>query len=187
MWGDNLLYWNDLLGSFVIYRGGDGGKPKDDGWYSMDDYINRVEKTLIKINGRTYDPNTPADRNRLIEAIIEYMDVFCRIKLFERRRQFFPVRLDYRQTDFGKRVSNWISPKGPYLRKKIFFFLVICWFRGKKYWWIIAALATGWVLVNAIRFAGLAFDTLAEWGTFAISVLVVVFVVVKLAISSILK
>jgi hypothetical protein len=152
MWGDNLRLWFDLFAGMVVYRGGQQQSPEEASWLNVKDIEGRFKRENLTFHGSKYNPSNLAQRNALLDAIISNASALCYVKLLERRRQIYPPSLDYRVSKLGRIVDRWRHRTTPGIRKRIFFFAVELFFRLKRYWKVIAIGATGWTILNAVKF-----------------------------------
>lgn len=159
MWGDNLRLWFELFAGMAVHH---GGSALSDGWLSFNDIEGRFRRENITFNGSKYDPSDPAQQNALLEAFIRNAGALCFVRLLERRRKIVPPSLDYRVTTFGRVVNRWGYGTRPGFRKRLVFFVIEVFFRLLKFKKLVALGAAGWVMLNAVKFYGVAWDWLSQ-------------------------
>lgn len=184
MLGDDLRAWFELFNGIVIYRPVPGGGHMADGWLNWSDIENRFKSEQLRLEGKSYDPTSQEQHERLLNALINYAGALVTCRLLERRRQISPPTLGYRLTSFGRRVGNWGYGSKPGFKKRSLFFILALGFRAYRFRRIITIGAIGWGVLNAVKFfaaaaswaGGLPF---AAWSGVMVGVLVAIWIAIK--------
>ncbi len=152
MLGDGLRSWHEFFSGIVVYRVTEHGPNSDGGWVKVTEYERRFERDNLLFNGHRYDPSDIKQRNALQTAIINWASALCVLRLLERRRTMVPPSLAYRVTPLGRRLDRLgYGDSASWLKKLIFAVLELI-VRASKHKWIVAAGATGWAILNALKF-----------------------------------
>ncbi len=159
MWGDEFRKYFEL---FSISQPDDNER-----WRDAREYQRQLERMLerpnVTLGGKKFDPTAQTAEGVLIDLLVDRMGNLIRLKLFERRRQTWPPRLEYRSTQFGK----WVYQLGhtenqfkKFIYRSLFFAFSI-YARILKFKWIIAIAAGAMALLNAVKFFEFALDTIS--------------------------
>lgn len=184
MLGDDLRVWFEMFDGIIVYRPTPGGGHVADGWLSVKDIESRFASARPLFGGKPYDPCDLTQRNSLTNHIIEYAGAFVACGLMERRREIIPPTLDYRLTNFGRRVGNWGYGDRAGVRKRALFFALAVWFKVYRFRWLITAGALGWGVLNAFRFYAYAIAQVEAlpfmaWSAVAVAVLAGIWALLK--------
>ena len=153
MLGDDLRVWYELFDGIVVYRpqsADEGGA--ETGWINFTDIENQFINGRLIFGGQPYDPSNREQKNKLLDAIVNFANIFVNFRLLEKRRHISPPSLDYRPTPFGRRVGNWGYGPTPGFKKRSIFFIMALGLLLYKYRILVALGAAGWAIVNAIKF-----------------------------------
>lgn len=184
MIGEDLRAWFELFDGMVIYRPAPEGGYVVNEWINWSDIENRFKSEKLWFEGSPYDPSSQEQKERLLDAIINYAGALVACKLLERRRQISPPSLDYRLTSFGRRVGNWGYGSKPGFKKRSIFFVLALGFRAYRFRKVITVGAIGWSILNAFKFYAVA-ASLAEglpfaaWSGALVGVLVAIWIAFK--------
>lgn len=158
MIGDRLIPWFVKFSGIVVYRITENGPDDNEGWININEYVKLFELTNQKFNGKPYNPSDKKQKEKLINAVINHMGIFCQFKLFERKRGIDPPRLEYRITKFGRRVDGWrFRNNFGIFKQRVLFSGIKLFLRLKKYWIIVTIVGVCLTAVSIVRFASLAF------------------------------
>ena len=85
--GDDLRAWFELFDGIAVFRPRAGGGHDFDGWLSWSDIEDRFNSGKLKFAGVPYDSQNRAQRNKLIDAHLNYAHALVCLRLLERRRR----------------------------------------------------------------------------------------------------